>query len=179
MNYKKILFGGLLASVLVVPAIKSYGFFGIEVGPVGVGAGYNPGYYDGYYYNNGYYNYPRNYYGSPRQYYRYPANEVNYPQQAMAVPSDIQDMQTYVANAMSVAMDTDLEMIQDVMKQKDLMQHEGVVMRLGYRFQKEYHMYLNMFRRNDPNLPAQEDKLKTVFDSFKAQYESFINESKR
>jgi len=193
MNYKKILFGCLLATILAVPVIKSYGFIGIGIGPVGIGAGYNPGYYDGYYYNGysyprSYYAYPGNYYGSPRQYYgspryQYPVNEGYYqhPQEAvaMAMPSDIQGMVTYVATAMKVVMGTDPEMIQDAMKQKDLMQHEGVVMRLGHRFDKEYHVYLSMFQSNDPNLSAQENKLKSVFDSFKAQYESFVNESKQ
>lgn len=191
MNYKKILFGGLLAAALVVPFIKSYSFIGIGIGPFGIGAGYNPGYYNGYYYDgyyyprdyyyyprHHYYSYPGYYYGNPRYYYQHPVEETYYPQQAMTMPSDIQEMQSYVSNAMNTVMTTDIEMISDVKKQKDLMQHEGVVMRLGNRFNKEYQMYLNMFRSNNPNLSAQADKLRNAYNSFKMQYENFMNEVK-
>jgi len=206
MSYKKIIYGCLLAVLLIGPILQNVearryyggyghgwgwhhrGFFGLGVGPWY----YNRyPYYSNPYYYNPYYNpyyYGQNYY---RPYYRravyYPTYQTYgtgtmYSQQPMTtpstmstVPSDIQAMRPYQLNAMITIRYVDLSKISDANKQRALMQQRDAVMGLGNQFDAEYRKYENMLQSNDVGLSTQEGALRSIFESFKAQYENFVN----
>lgn len=164
---------------------------------------YNPYYYNyPYYYNRHYYRphyYNRYYYGRPLFYNRpayYPtyrtyntARPVYYqqpvtelpttmpivPSETSTVPSDIQGMRPYQMNAMITIRYVDLSKISDANKQRGLMQQRDAVTGLGNQFDAEYRKYEDMLQRNDAGLPNQEGTLRSIFESFKAQYENFVN----
>lgn len=166
MYYNKTIIG---LSLLMIPALQC---LGAQL-PGSIQGGYN------YYPARGYTNPNPVYKVQPGYYTHYPTDRTTLYQQAIVPSSDIQSMKAQVDDAMNATDNTDVSMVTNEKKQRQLFNHEDVIRRLGNSFNEAYRKYIDMLQRNDPMLREQEEAIRKLFMSFKAQYESFMREVRK